>query len=312
LPQEYRTQRLGYRKGLDSFRDKTPESEDIAALMIKAGTVEDTGKGKQQRKLKGATAGTLPANYNVVEHFTTIEDQGDLGSCTANAGVGLFEYYYKRFKGVTLDMSRIFLYKMTRYLMRQEGVGDSGAYMRTTMEAMRMYGVCHEWECPYNIPDFDNELKSPVFASASNFQGIKYFRLDKSGGPQDIINRVKEYLNKGFPSFVGFTCYESLFDQNVGDTGEIPWPASNERVIGGHAVVFAGWSDNKQITNSRNGQKTKGAFLIRNSWGEGWASNNELGFKGYGWLPYDYILNEQADDIWTLISAEFVDPTYFQ
>jgi C1A family cysteine protease len=81
----------------------------------------------------------------------------------------------------------------------------------------------------------------------------------------------------------------------TGDTGAwlrnvIPYPWPGEKAIWGHAIVAVGYDDGKKIKNTVCNRETTGALLIRNSWGTGW------GDKGYGWLPYDYVLNKLAMD----------------
>lgn len=62
-----------------------------------------------------------------------------MGSCTANAGVRMIEFYENKAYGVWLDTSRLFIYKATRNLLRW--MGDTGAYLHTTMGAMALFGV---------------------------------------------------------------------------------------------------------------------------------------------------------------------------
>jgi C1A family cysteine protease len=69
--------------------------------------------------------------------------------------------------------------------------------------------------------------------------------------------------------------------------------------------MAVGYNDNKEITNPNNNKKTKGAILIRNSWGTGW------GDQGYGWLPYDFVLKGLADDFWCMIKKEYIDTKQF-
>ena len=61
--------------------------------------------------------------------------------------------------------------------------------------------------------------------------------------------------------------------------GEFPFPQKVKALQRGHAVVAVGYNHDLEIENWRNGQKTKGALLIRNSWGEGWGNG------GYGGAP---------------------------
>jgi len=280
---------MGWLPDWPDIRDYTAEHELIAPLLAKAHIRAPKKK--------------LPTAADLREWCPPIEDQGRLGSCTANAGVALVEYFERRAFGKHVDASRLFLYKATRNLLNLKG--DTGAYLRTTMGALVLFGVPPEKFWPYQEKDVEKEPPAFCYAFAANFHTINYFSLDPPGTkPAALIERIKTYLAGGVPSMFGFTVYTSI-DQ-AGPGGEIPFPGVKEKVSGGHAIVAVGYDDAKKIKNREKGAKeTVGAFLIRNSWGEGWGDN------GYGWLPYDYVGAGLAEDWWTLIKAEWVDSGEF-
>jgi C1A family cysteine protease len=275
---------LGWQPDLPDHRDFTADSPQISKVLAKS------------RALQAASAG-LPKKVDVSPWCSPIEDQLDLGSCTAQAGVGILEYFQRRAYGEHTDGSRLFLYKATRNLLGW--TGDTGAYLRSTMGALRLFGVPPESNYPYDIAQFDDEPPAFCYAFAQSFRALTYYRLDPYGITQaQVLDNVKTALAAGLPSMFGFTVYSSMW--SVGDSGEIPYPQLGESVQGGHAIVAVGYDDNRKI-----GTK-KGALKIRNSWGASW------GDHGYGWLPYEYILQGLADDFWSLLHAEFVETGLFK
>ncbi len=279
---------MGWLKDYPDFRDYTPAHAEVAPALSAGKLGPDLPRAKT----------ALPDKADLRKWCSPIEDQGNIGACTAHAGVGLIEYCERKAFGQHLDASRLFLYKVTRDLMQV--TGDTGSYLRTTMGALALFGVPPEKYWPYVEKTFDAEPPAFCYGFAEHYSAIKYFRLDPPGTKGDeLLRRIKYYLAGGLPAMFGFTVYSSIAQADK--TGAIPFPMPKESVEGGHAIVAVGYDDGKKIRNGAPGAKdTEGALLIRNSWGTAW------GQKGYGWLPYEYVLAGLAQDWWSLAKMEWM------
>jgi C1A family cysteine protease len=298
---EYQQPGMGWLPDYPDFRDYTFEIK---------GSFENKKKEEIEKLLSpiglgGADITTLPASVDLRPWCSKIENQGQIGSCTANAGAGVVEYFENRAFGRYLDASRLFLYKVTRNFANISG--DNGAFLRNTMGALVLFGVPPEEYWPYTdkTPDFDREPTAFCYSFASNYKGLKYLRHDNpSLTKEQVLVSVKKLLAAGIPSMFGFTVFGSINQAQT--TGKIPFPCANDRILGGHAVVAVGYNDSMIIKNPICGNTTQGALLIRNSWGETW------GEKGYGWLPYEYVRKEAAMDFWSLLSQTWVNTGIFK
>jgi len=193
----------------------------------------------------------LRASADLRDWCSPVEDQESIGSCTANAGVGLVEYFERRAHGKHLDASRLFLYKVTRDLLHW--TGDTGAFLRTTMEALALFGTPPEEYWPYIVANYDKDPSQFCFAFAQNYQAITYYRLDPQGiSRPDLLARIKTNIAAGLPSMFGFTVYQS-YSQSNGNGGKFPLPTRSERVVGGHAVDAVGYDDTLKIKNATPG-----------------------------------------------------------
>jgi C1A family cysteine protease len=173
--------------------------------------------------------------------------------------------------------SRLFIYYNERVL---EGhvKDDSGAQLRDGVKSVATSGVCDETLWPYNVGKFAKKPTKALYTKALKNKALQYTRLNNTA-----INELKTCLAGGNPFVFGFTAYQSFEGDVVAKSGVLPMPSKTESVIGGHAVMAVGYDDQKN------------AFIVRNSWGDGW------GLMGYFYMPYDYITStDLADDFWTI------------
>lgn len=214
-----------------------------------------------------------------------VYDQGNLGSCTAQAIAAAFQYneIIKESYLATEIPSRLFLYYGER--VREGTVNtDSGAYGRNGFKVLRKTGVCPESAWPYDINRFTEKPDDNAFREAT-LRKIKHYVHPGLGRPLlDRVEAFKRLLSNQQTIAFGFTVYES-FESGWDDI--MPIPISGESVLGGHEVLLVGYLNDAPDCG-----------LCRNSWGEGW------GMGGYFLMPWKYLANPEFSADWRSIYRE--------
>ncbi len=221
--------------------------------------------------------GPLPTHIDLRTGFPTLPyDQGQLGSCTANAIAGALQFDQAKQKAAVVMPSRLFIYYSERVI---EGTvkSDSGATIRDSVKAVNDKGYPAEKTWPYNIAKFATKPKAAAFTEAAKREKLVYKKVAQN------IDAMRATLASGYVINIGFSVFESFESLDVSRTGIVPMPAPDESLLGGHAVVVCGYDD-----------ATK-RFTCRNSWGTSW------GNAGYFTIPYAYLASpDLAGDFWVV------------
>lgn len=216
-----------------------------------------------------------PKKVDLRTKFPPPFDQGDIGSCTANALCGVISYDDPKFFG-----SRLFLYYNER-MLGNTTEEDAGAMLSEGIDTLKKHGICAEKDWKYDTSKFAIKPPQKCYQDALDHQALCVKNIDNN------ITDMKNALSQGYPFVVGITIFESFESYEVFKTGMVSMPQTGEPCHGGHAVVCVGYDDDKKL------------WIMRNSWGAGW------GDKGYFYLPYDYLLSDDlATDLWCITKME--------
>lgn len=226
-------------------------------------------------------AGTLPDSFSLKQFAPQVFDQGQTGSCTANASsAGVFISFAAQGKPLNFVPSQRELYAATRAFERATStpVGqplpaltDSGAELADVYSVLASYGACPMLEQQtsdgrYSDVEVASVNAEPLLASLEAGQQslvVGPYGLDPSTADlSDVLAAALVALVPiGIATFVD-TAFENLAAGAVAGA-----PNQNDPDGGGHALLFSGFQ--KQPDGTR-------AFEIRNSWGTVWSS------AGYG------------------------------
>lgn len=232
-----------------------------------------------QRDLVFAAArvAALPPSIDLRPGCPPVYDQGQLGSCTANAIAAAIQFEQIRQKEPKpFAPSRLFIYYNERVMEHTVGQ-DAGAQIRDGIKSVNHIGACPETDWPYVIANFTRKPPTRAFKDAPLGKAVSYQRVVQT------LDQMKGCLAAGFPIALGISVYESFESQQVAKSGVVPMPAPSEKLLGGHAILAVGYNDARQ------------RFIMRNSWGTSW------GMQGYFTIPYAYLTDSNlCDDLWTI------------
>lgn len=249
---------------------------------------------------QGLEAQTLPSNFDLRPLAPSVYDQGNEGSCSANAGCAARTMLAK---DPTLYLSRAFLYYNERVL---EGTtqDDQGGSMRDIVKATTKYGICLDSEMPYKVGDYATAPTQQNYVDAEKYKIGSYSRI---GG----ITAIRQALFTRYqPVLIGMDVFEGMESDQIAKTGVLPMPGKDETSLGGHAVLAVGYAETlpKAVTETLPHKScfeklfdfifrvkpVSGYLIVRNSWGENW------GDGGYFYMPYEYVESGYAFDFWIM------------
>jgi C1A family cysteine protease len=227
----------------------------------------------QEHVVTPTTTPEFPQHVDLRQWCSPIEDQGQIGSCTANAIVSMLEWLENKNKDTNfVRLSRLFVYYNERN-MEGSTTTDSGAFIHDGINSIGQLGICEEPIWPYDEAKFTVKPSDTAYTEALQRRYHTYSRI--SGKEQMLA-----CLTEGYPFVFGVQVEESTFCTEV-PGGMVAMITGDEKDLGGHAMCCVGYDMEKEL------------FIVRNSWGEEW------GDKGYCYFPFEYLVYF-ADDCWTV------------
>ncbi len=274
--------KFGYKYNLKPDQHKTPHKNFSSFL-----------------KLMGANE--LPKSVNLIPKFNPIEDQGQLGACSAFSAGADIEYLY----GNPFVSSKLYIYYNGRAV---EGTveDDSGCTLEDQADQLKVYGVCDTAKWPYSIEKFTEKPPEKCYVEGRTYLAGESYRVDN-------FYEWKQALAMGLPIYFGVTVTDKFEDSVY--TGIIPDDVADGEELGGHAILCVGYSiDDKSKCPIRKfisslfhlSTPSETTYIFRNSWGVDDGDGKRIGLPEY---PGYFKISESAlktilMDSWVLVPTK--------
>ena len=210
-------------------------------------------------------------NGQIESLLTPVRDQGNCGSCWAFATFGMLEAQLKKDYGQYDAMND---YSENNIMHRHGFGGDpcgGGNILKATAYLSRYDGAVSEWDDPYDNSGYCTNCQPERYVDNVVFMPVRSETFDIRYIKEAIIDHGALYTHIYWDATY-FNSHSNTYYYNGDEDSD-------------HAVVIVGWDDNHVVP----GAPGNGAFIVRNSWGEGFGEN------GYFYVSYyDTVIAFQA------------------
>ena len=241
-------------------------------------------------------AGDLPSFLDLKPDVFEVDDQKQIGSCTAQGATSACEFLLKK-AGKGQSLSRLFTYYTTRVDIEGQP-GKVGASTRDAVRSLYHFGVCPESMWPYIEGSEDIQPPKSVYEESLKHKCTRYERVHIGtqceikgtmypySSQSKCIENIKSALVEGLPVVFAMFLGKKFYEISNGDWRSHVYPPvsvsdkSNE-MIGAHCMNIIGFDDVSE------------RLLVENSWGPNWGDG---GFVG---IPYATFFND-AFEAWVI------------
>lgn len=267
----------------------------------------------------------LPSRFSL-DYKRPAFDQGALGSCTANAAAGIYQYFFdKLYPGApSFKPCRLFDYyeEGVRKKWGQTPVRfpkDQGATISRAVSIFSDVGTCADSNWPYTKyvssvgESFTKTMPVRALidhceteAAYNKFTSYTSIEFNDSADSSEAVKPIKKALFAGSPVIFGFQVFSSFDNKSFvrNKPVYVSMPKAREGISGAHCVWIIGYDDDMvDTTSGRKGSQPKGYFTCVNSWGADWA------LKGRFYMPYDFVVSPDYCTEFTAINGISVDPS---
>lgn len=247
--------------------------------------------------------------------------QGERGACVAMAAAACAEHAVFLATGALPALSPQFIDFQTRGQQRDEGIFSSRVWLAEAAKVLAEQGVCEEADCPYDPAMTARRPNGvPPTDAARRIARRRCFTVrnwDVRQGDRHAAGWALAGLAAGQAVAMAIPVQAEPLDADGLDNWNVPLSWSHGRIADpltpwnpaprdgplaeGHAVCLTGYTPHAAAPGG-------GWFIVRNSWGLGWASEvpsaqpfaiAQLPGRGYGAISARYV-NSFCSELMTL------------
>ncbi len=240
--------------------------------------IYETAQADNIVQAAGLESKYIPAGI-MTSSFPAVRDQNPYGTCWAFAPTALAELSVLHKENKMVDLSELHTAYFAYHYSSDDGK-DGVNYSSTTSYLDRggdpsfayhayanWVGVADETMVSYSSASATINNGLPNALAMKDSVHLRNFYVVNKNDKEYIKTLIKEYGGVGM----------SYYDADQYYTASTNSYYSGKSYSSNHAISVVGWDDNK-VTRSSG----KGAWLVRNSWGE-----NSYSHYGYFWMSYD-------------------------